>query len=85
MVAASFLSTLLLLALAVAAKPVEKRTSLPSLSFVKRLGTGLKNIIKLDQLRLFNLLGFEVVAPADNRAVSYVASVGVGFPPTFCK
>ena len=87
MVAASFLSTLLL-ALAVAANPVERREALPQLAFTKQVDGG--DIVKLDQLRVDifkkNLFGVGASSsPADNRAVSYIAPVGVGHPPTYCK
>ena len=50
MVAASFLSTLLL-ALAVAAHPVEQKASLVQLRFAKRVSTGLNNIVIRDRLQ----------------------------------
>jgi cathepsin E len=91
MVATSFLSTLLL-ALTVVAKPVERRASLAELPFIKLVTGG--NICKLDQLRakLFKEIGLPDIfgpgiasSPAENRAVSYIATVGVGSPPTNCK
>lgn len=90
MVATSFLSTLFL-ALAVAAKPVERRATLAQLSFTKHVGGG--DVFKLDRLRVEILKRIEGVlefgpgisSPAENRAVSYIASVGVGSPPTYCK
>ena len=93
MVATSFLPTLLL-ALAVAAKPLEQRASesLVDLSFIKVVSGG--NLFELDQLRakLFKKLRIPFFfgpgiasSPADNRAVSYIATVGVGSPPTNCK
>ena len=93
MVAASFLSTLLL-ALAVAAQPVEHKALLAKLPFTRRVSTGLNNIVKQDRLRVNNfkagkVQGLEnraaVSSPADNHIVSYIASVGVGSPPTKCK
>ena len=92
MVAVSFLSTLL--ALAVAAHPVEQKASLVQLRFAKRVRTGPNNIVKQDRLRVNNIKagkaqGLEnraaISSPADNQIVSYVASVGVGSPPTKCK
>ena len=91
MVATSFLSTLLL-ALAVAAKPIEERAPLQQLSFSKHVSGG--NLFKLDRLRVVGLLkkiesifgpGPGISSPAENRAVSYIATVGVGSPPTNCK
>ena len=88
MVAASFLSTVLLV-LAVAANPVERRAALPRLAFTKQVDGG--DIVRLDQLRVDMFkknLTFGAGAsssPAENRAVSYIASVGVGHPPTYCK
>jgi len=93
MVAASFLSTLFL-ALAVAANPIEKKASLAKLRFTKRVSTSPSNIVNLDQLRLNNIKGGKVQSveiravvnsPAENRAVTYVASIGIGSPATYCK
>ena len=92
MVAASLLSTLLL-ALAIAAKPVEQNASLVKLAFVKRVSTGTTILVKQDRLRVNNIKAGKVQglenradsAPAENRAISYVASIGVGNPPTDCK
>ena len=88
MVAASLLS--ILLALAVAAKPVERDASpsLVKLPFAKRVSTGTTNIVSQDVLRLKNIKGGKnqgLSAPAENKAIEYVASVGVGNPPTYCK
>ena len=95
MVVASFLSTLFL-ALAVAAHPVEQiqqKAPYAHLNFVKRFSTG--NVFNQDTLRAKSLKnqgkvrGVEnrdvINSPAENRAVSYVASVGVGSPATDCK
>jgi cathepsin E len=92
MVAASFLSTLFFaLALAVAAHPVEQKASRAQLRFVKRVN---HNPVKQDQLRVNSIIGKagkglsnrEVInSPADNRAVTYIASIGVGNPATNCK
>jgi cathepsin E len=97
MVAASFVSTLLL-ALAVTGHPVEREASLVKLPFAKVVSTGLKNIniVKQDRLRLSNirakagnfrgLKNREVISSsAENGAVFYIASVGVGSPATYCK
>ena len=87
MVATSFLSTLFI-ALAVAAKPVERK-ALPQLSFTKLISGG--DLFKLDRLRIDLFKGIDFFgpgissSPAENRAVTYVASVGVGSPPTYCK
>ena len=91
MVAASLLSTLL--ALAIAAKPVKQNSSLVKLAFVKRVSTGTTILVKQDRLRVNNIKAGKVQglenhadsAPAENRAISYVASIGVGYPPTDCK
>ena len=91
MVPVSFLSTLFF-ALAVAASPVERKESLPHLSFTKRFNSG--KILKHDQRRVHhfktgNVRGIKnrdvINSPAENRAVTYVASVGVGSPATNCK
>jgi cathepsin E len=95
MVAASFLSTLLL-ALAVTGQPVKQEESLVKLPFAKVVSTGLNNIVKQDRLRLSNIRakagnvqGLEnrevISSPAENIAVLYIASVGVGNPATYCK
>ena len=92
MVAASLLSTLLL-ALAVAAQPFERQPSLVKTKFFKQVSQG-ANVVKQDQLRVNNIKGGktqglknrEVInSPGENRAVTYVASVGVGSPATICK
>jgi hypothetical protein len=95
MVAASLLSTLLLAqALAVAAHPVEQKASLVTLPFSKRVSSGATNVVDHDQRRVINILGGKgqslgnradpSSSPADNRAVSYVATVQVG-TTTNCK
>ena len=93
MVAASFLSTFFL-ALAVAANPVERKTSLAQLRFARRVSANSNNFFRQDQLRAKFLKGGKsqgvenravVNSQADNRAVTYIASVGVGSPPTNCK
>ena len=89
MVAASILSTLLLI-VAASANPVEQRdASLPQLAFVKVVNGG--NIVSQAQSQLNKIMGINagpakgINSPADNRAVSYIATVGVGSPPTNCK
>ena len=89
MVAASILSTFLL-AFAVAANPVERRATLSQLSFTKHVSQG--DLLKLDRLRvdilkrvIGNTFGPGISSPAENRGVTYIASVGVGSPPTNCK
>ena len=89
MVAAAIVSTLLLF-LAASAKPVEQRdTPLAQLSFVKLVTVG--NLVSQAQSRLNRMKGIDngpaegINTPADNRAVSYIATVGVGSPPTNCK
>jgi hypothetical protein len=88
MVAASFLSTLFF-AFAVAAHPVERKVSLARLPFVKRVN---HNPVKQDLLRVNSfktaksLNNRDVInSPAENRAITYIASVGVGSPATNCK
>ena len=90
MVAVSFLSTLFF-ALAVAAHPVqvEQRAALGRLSFVKRVN---HNPVKQDQLRVNSIKAAKglsnrdvINSPAENRAVTYIATIGVGSPATNCK
>ena len=88
MVATSFLSTLFF-ALAVAAHPVERKVSLARLPFVKLVN---HNPIKQDQLRVNSMNAAQglrnravINSPAENRAVSYIATIGVGSPATNCK
>jgi cathepsin E len=95
MIAASLLSTLLL-AMAVAAQPVEQRASHPSLvklAFTKHIIHG-GNLVRQDQLRANIIKGDKaqdlknrdvVNSQAQNIAVTYVASVGVGSPATNCE
>ena len=59
MVATSFLSTLFI-ALAVAAKPVERK-ALPQLSFTKLISGG--DIFKLDRLRIDLFIGIDFFGP----------------------
>ena len=92
MVVASFFSTLFFaLAVVARAHPVERSESLPHLSFTKHIIDEIFNIVEQDLLRvklikgldLHDIFGFN--SPAVNRAVTYIASVGVGSPPTYCK
>ena len=86
----SFFSTLFF-ALAVAAHPVERSGSLPTLSFTRHIIDEVFNIVEQDLLRASFIKGidifhiFGISTPAVNKAVTYVASVGVGDPPTYCK
>ena len=88
MVAAPILSTLLLI-VAASANPVEQRdASLPQLAFVKVVNGG--NIVSQAQSQLNKIMGINgpaegINSQADNRVVSYIATVGVGCPPTNCK
>ena len=90
MVVVSFFSTLFF-ALAAVAHPVERGEPLPHLSFTKHIIDEIFNIVEQDLLRvklikgldLHDIFGFN--SPAVNRAVTYIASVGVGSPPTNCK
>lgn len=98
MVTASFLSTLFLAsAVQVAAQPVDGKaccdcetSSLAQLSFAKRVIASPYSILNLDRLRVNVIKGlniFEVISsPAENDvSTMYIASVGVGSPPTSCK
>ena len=93
MVAVSFLSSLFLV-LAVAAHPLDQKASHAQLRFTKRVSADLSNLVKQDLLRVNNIKAAKaqsienrdvINSPADNRAVTYVASVGVGSPATNCK
>lgn len=91
---AAALTSMLMLALSVAANPVTVRETLVSLPFAKHINsTGSADIVKQDQARIKQLLanaearktGATLSADASvssisvtNDAVSYVASVGVG-------
>lgn len=89
MVAASLLSTLLF---AVATQSVSPNVKL---SFTKRFSTGNTNLVEHDQLRVKTLeatgkaQGLEdlvvISSPATNRALFYIASVGVGSLANYCK
>ena len=97
MFAPSLLSTLLL-ALAVAATPITPivtvRNGPVSLPISRRLNeTGARNLYQNDLKRAKALIArgsgqaslAELAStPADNTAFSYIASVGVGTPPTKC-
>lgn len=88
MVAASLLTTLLL-ALVVAARPTAR--SLARTPLKKNVQTG--NPVRYDQRRIEHLKAKggdlnarqAINSPADNRAVVYTASIGVGSPATQCK
>ena len=86
MVAASLSTLFFALLLAVAAHPVERKVSLARSRFVKLVS---HNPLKQDQLRIKTAKGLSnravINSPAENRAISYIASVGVGSPATYCK
>ena len=92
MLAASFrvLPTLLLsLAIQVAAEPVERAESFTKLLLTKRVGAN-RNIVNLDRLRVNNIMGYDIFDAISTSADSvnasvYLATVGVGCPPTNCK
>ena len=87
MLAPSLLSTLFF-TLAVATCPFERKTSFAKLPFQKRFSESedYLDIVRGDRRRADIFKGNEVYSsPAKNIAVSYVASVGVGSPPTTCK
>jgi cathepsin E len=99
MVFASLLTTVLL-ALAVAADPIPVKRSLVTLPISRRINmmNGVR-ILEHNQLRAKALvakghgearaadtpLSERVSSQAENQAVSYVASIGVGSPATQCK
>jgi len=89
------LLTTVLLALAVAADPVIVKRSLVKLPVSRHINvtTSIQNILQHDQLRAKALkatgearaagIGRAVISSqADNQAVSYIASIGVGSPAT---
>ncbi|KAG6918247.1 hypothetical protein DXG01_015621 [Tephrocybe rancida] len=98
MFAVSSLLTTLILVLEVSANPVVVRDSPVKLSLVRRLDiTNLRNLVQQDLARVkylhsrgeamsqgsqFNAAPSTVNEPIDNTAVGYVASIGVGSPPT---
>ena len=94
MVAATSLTTLLLV-LVVTANPITNREeSFVRLPITRRVKAGtVNNIVQQDQLRAMTLKGkaeailsdVEVSSQVENQVVSYIASVGVGSPATQCK
>ena len=97
MVFATLLTTVFL-ALAVAADPIPVKRSLVTLPISRRINLNGRNILEHDQLRAkalkargearaAGLSDRGIVSPsfAENEGVSYVASIGVGSPPTQCK
>lgn len=89
---ASLLTTLLL-ALSIAASPVEVRNSPVTLAVARTLNLqgGTVNLLQHDQARAASLMDRTSLSrrtgsiPVTNEAVSYIAQVGVGSPPTTCK
>jgi hypothetical protein len=92
------LLTTLLLALSVAANPVLVNRSPVTLPLSRRVNlTSVHNLLRHDQARAKALkaraaakaTGLHTLAvinePVDNQAVTYIASVGIGSPPTTCK
>jgi cathepsin E len=92
------LLTTVLLALAVAAEPILVKKSLVTLPISRRINLNSLNILEHDQLRAKALRATGearasgtlsnravVSSQAENQAVSYVASIGVGSPATQCK
>jgi cathepsin E len=98
MVFATLLTTVLL-ALAVAAEPILVKKSLVTLPISRRINLNGLNILEHDQLRAKALRATGearasgtlsnrasvISSQAENQAVSYVASIGVGSPATQCK
>ena len=90
MVVTSLSTLFFALLLSVAAHPVERKVSLARLPFVRRVS---HNPVKQDQLRVNGIFkapkGLSnravINSQAENRAISYIASVGVGSPATNCK
>jgi hypothetical protein len=89
--AASFFSTLFF-ALAVTAHPVERAPGpFPQTGFTKHIIDEVFNIVEQDLRRIDFIKGIDIFdifglnSPAVNRAVSYIATIGVGNPPTNCK
>ena len=88
MVVASFLS-ILFLSFAVAAETVKQAESLSKLFLTKRV-SAIRNIVNLDRLRVNNIMGYEVFNVISSsaeivNATAYLATIGVGCPPTNCK
>ena len=80
------LLTTLLFALSIAANPVLVNRSPVTLPISRQVNlTSVLNLLLHDQVRAKALKGHIVNEPIQNQAVSYVASVGVGSPPTTCK
>ena len=92
------LLTTLLFALSVAANPVLVNRSPVTLPLSRQVNlTSVHNLLRHDQDRAKALkargaakatgLNIDAVInePVDNQAVSYIASIGVGTPPTTCK
>jgi len=94
------LLTALLLAFSVAANPVVINRSPVTLPISRRVNlTSVHNLVRHDQARAKALkakgaakaagVSFHndavISSPADNQAVFYVATVGVGIPPTNCE
>ena len=95
MLSTSLLTTLFL-ALAVAANPILVNRSPISLPLSRRLQlTSTDNLLKHDQARAKALKAAKtggdfqsrsvINSPIENRAIAYVALVGVGSPPTDCN
>jgi hypothetical protein len=98
MVFATLLTTVLL-ALAVAADPIFVKKSLVTLPISRRINVTTLSVLEHDQLRAAALRATGearaagtlskrssvISSTAENQAVSYVASIGVGSPATQCK
>ena len=97
MVFATLLTTVLL-ALAVAADPIFVKRSLVTLPISRRINVTNLSVLEHDQLRAKALRATGearaagtlsnravISSQAENQAVSYVASIGVGSPATQCK
>ena len=91
----SLLSSLLLLAVGVAANPVVINRSPVTLPLAKKYNfTSINNLVKHDQARAQALKSRAfrkgsvpdtgTDEPITNQVVTYVASAGVGTPPTYC-
>ncbi len=90
----ALLTAVLLLVVSVAADPVVVRRAPVSLPFARRLNiTGAHDLIRKDQTRARNMFaaskakrsGSPVNVGITNVGVIYVASVGIGSPPTSCE
>ena len=93
------LLTTVLIALAVAADPIPVKRSLVTLPISRRIQLKNLNLLEHDQLHAKALRAkgearasgtplsdrAVISSQAENQAVSYVASIGVGSPPTQCK